>query len=121
MQERTIPVVEEQAEVAKRRRATGLVRVRTTVHESLQPIETELESETVDIRRVPQDRFVDAPVPDRREGDTLIMSVVEEVAVVETRLKVVEEIHITRRRDRTTVNDEVPVRRQEVEIKRENP
>lgn len=118
MEERTIPVVDEQAEPRTARHPTGVVRVRTQVRERLQPVEAVLDTETVEVLRVPQDRFVEAPVPDRVEGDTLVVTVVEEVAVVETRLRVVEEVRITRRHQRAEMRDEVPLRRQEVVVDR---
>lgn len=118
MPDRTIPLVQEQAEIGKRVR-TGTVRVRKVVHQAMQPVEAELLAETVDVRRVPVDRLVDGPVPDRQEGDTLVISVLEEVLVVETRLRVVEEIHLTRRRVKQAVRDELAVRREDVEIERE--
>lgn len=114
-----IPIVEEQAEITKRRRTTGTVRVEKVVHGDLVPVEAELVSETVDVRRVPADRFVDGPVADRHEGDTVIVSVIEEVLVVEKRLKVVEEIHLTRRRTSETVAEQVEVRREEARITRQ--
>lgn len=118
MPDRTIPRVEEQAEIGKRVRTTGKVTVETVVRHETQPVEAELASETVEVRRVPIGRFVDGPVADRHEGDTLVVSVLEEVVVVEKRLRVVEEIHLTRRRTTRQIHDEVPVRREEVRIDR---
>lgn len=118
MPDRTIPLVEEKAEMGKRVRTTGTVTVETVVRHETQPVEAELDSETVEVRRVPVGRFVDGPVPDRNEGDTLVVSVLEEVLVVEKRLRVVEEIHLTRRRTSRHVQDSVPVRREEARIER---
>jgi stress response protein YsnF len=116
MPDRTIPVVEEQAEIGTRRRQTGTVRVEKTVRTKDIPVAADLMTETIDIRRVPMDRIVDGPVPDRRDGDTLIVSVLAEVVVVEKRLKVVEEIHLTRHRTTTKLRDTVPVRADEVRV-----
>ena len=121
MPDRPIPVVEERAEIGKRVRTTGTVTVETVVRHDTQPVEAALDSETVEVVRVPVDRFVDGPVPDRHEGDTLVVSVLEEVLVVEKRLRVVEEIHLTRRRASRTVRDEVPVRREEARVERRTP
>lgn len=121
MPDRTIPLVEEEAEFSKRTRTTGIVRVSKVVREIAQPVEATLESQTVEVRRVPVDRFVDGPVPDRQDGDTLIVSVLEEVLVVEKRLRVVEELHLTRRRTAEVVRDEIPLRREEARVEREQP
>lgn len=67
--------------------------------------------ENCDIRRVPMKRLLDKPAEPRQEGDTLILSLMEEVLVLEKRLLLREELHITRRREQ---NPHVsPVRREE--------
>ena len=48
------------------------------------------------IEHVPVDKYVDhPPSPIRYEGDTMIISVVQEEAVVVKKLKLVEEVRIT--------------------------
>ena len=80
----TVPLVEERAVVRKRKRLTGGVRVRTVVHEDEQVIDETLRAEQVEVKRVPlDDRWVAAPVPVRHEGDTTIVTLHEEVIVVE--------------------------------------
>ena len=59
-------------------------------------IEDSVERSDLKVERVPVDRLVtEAPQP-RQDGNTLIVSVVEERLVVEKRLFVVEEVRITR-------------------------
>lgn len=115
----TVPVVEERAVVRKQRRVTGAVQVRTEVSEEVQRLRLPLETEAVEVQRVPIDRWVEAPVPDRQEGDTLVISVHEQVVV--TRLKVVEEIRLTRRRRAEEVTREVRLRREEAMVERLDP
>jgi hypothetical protein len=50
-----------------------------------------------DIETVEVNRIVDDPVPERREGETLILPVHEEVWVVEKKLRLSQEIRITKR------------------------
>jgi stress response protein YsnF len=58
-------------------------------------------------------RLLDKPAEPRQEGDTLIVPLMEEVLVLEKRLLLREELHITRRREQ---NPHVsPVRREEFE------
>jgi hypothetical protein len=45
---------------------------------------------------VPINRVVDAPVPVAHVGNTMIISLLEEVLVVEKRLMLKEELHITK-------------------------
>ena len=114
----TIPVVEERAVVLKRRKVTGAVRVRTVVHEDEEVIDEPLRTEEVEVERVPVDRWVEAPVPVRQEGDTTIVSLHEEVVVVEKRLRVAEEVRITKRRTAHRASERVTVRREEAFVER---
>ena len=94
-----VPVVHEQFRVDKHTVDTGRgVRIHKSVSEQRHTIEEELLRDAVAVRRVAVDRIVppsQAPVT-RQEGDTLIVPVLEEVLVVEKRLRIREEIHITR-------------------------
>jgi stress response protein YsnF len=119
----SLPVVEEQVVVAKRRRVTGAVRVATRTREEERLVDEPYDVEEVEVQRVPVegDRWVDAPVPDRQEGDTTIVSIHEEVVVVETRLRVVEEVRLTRRRATRRHTERVTVRREEALVERLDP
>ena len=115
----TIPLVEERAVVRKRKRLTGGVRVRTIVHEGEQVIDETLRAEQVEVKRVPlDDRWVEAPVPVRQEGDTTIVTLHEEVVVVETRLRATEEVHLIRRQATSSTREHVTLRREEAVIER---
>src|SRR4051812_4921960 len=105
----TVPVVEERAVVRKRKRVTGAVRVRTLVHRREEVVDAPLAVERVEVERVPLDRWLDAPVPVRREGDTTVVTFHEEVVVVEKRLRATEEVRITRRTSTGTVKLMGPV------------
>lgn len=115
----TLLTVEEQVGVRKRRQVTGTVRASTFSHEREQAVEADLSMETLEVERVPIGRFVDGPIPDRQDGDTTVISVIEEVATVEVRLKLVEEVRITRRTTVGRMADTVTLRRQEVVIDRD--
>jgi uncharacterized protein (TIGR02271 family) len=113
-----IPVVEEIVTVDKRQTVTGVVRARTETHEDVAVIDEPMLSEQVEVERVPIDRFVDAPVPVRQEGDTTIIPVFEEVVVVEKRLKLVEEVRLTKRQTIRHQPQTVTLRRQEAVVER---
>lgn len=93
-----IPVIHEEVSVHKRIVDTGRgVRIHKTVVERPFAIDERLLRDAVEVTRVPIDRIV---MPDqapgiRYEGDTLVMPVVEEVLVVERRLRIKEELHVT--------------------------
>ena len=57
----------------------------------------------------------------RYEGDTLIIPVLREVAVVETRLLLVEELRITKQQLTTQHTETVPLRREEIVAERLPP
>lgn len=115
----TLLAVEERVSVRKHSQVTGTVHARTLSHQHEQPVEVDLSVETLEVERVPIGRFVEGPIPDRQDGDTIVISVIEEVATLEVRLKLVEEVRITRRTTSRTMTDHVTVRRQEVVIEQD--
>ena len=119
--ETVIPVVEERIVVSKREVQTGQVRVALTTE-----IETAIARETlrgrrVEVKQVPMNRMLaeGEPLPQsREEGDTLIVPVVEEVAVVVKRLVLREEVRLRFVHTEEPFAQEVPVRRQRAMIER---
>jgi uncharacterized protein (TIGR02271 family) len=101
-----IPLHEESLEAATR--PVELGRVRVTKRVLTEPWETTVEVGRDDVRveRMAVDRPVETAPEPWYEGETLVVPVVEEVVVTETRLVVREEVRITRRR----VIDQLPVR-----------
>lgn len=116
-----IPVVEEQAVVHKRKKLTEGVRVRTVVHETQEVVDEPIATEDIEVERTPLTRWVDAPVPVRHEGDTTVVTLVEEVVVVEKRLRATEEIRITKRRSVRHEPQQVTLRREEAVVERLQP
>lgn len=119
--ETDIPVVEEHVRVGAREVEHGRVAVQKRVHEELHQIDAPAFHDEVEIEHVAVDRFVDSPPETRREGDTLIIPCLEEVVVVETRLRLREEVRIRRVRRETREQRVVTVRREEVEVERQPP
>ena len=78
-----------------------------------------VQAEAIEVERVPVDRWIDGPVAVRREGDTTVYPVVEEVLVVEKRLRLVEEVRIIRRRATRHVRERVALRREEIVVERD--
>lgn len=116
-----IPVIEEQLAVGTRVVDTGRgVRIHKTVSEQAVTIDERLAREQVEVRHVPVDRIValsEAPAT-RYEGDTLVVPVLEEVLVVERRLRIKEELHITRVRHEEHYRDTVPLKAEQVVVER---
>jgi uncharacterized protein (TIGR02271 family) len=113
-----VPVVAEQLDVQKRRVETGGVRVKKIVREREEIIDEPLIREEVHVKRVPINRVVEGPVPVRHVGNTMIISLLEEVLVVEKRLMLKEELHITKDEVETYKPQRVVLRSEEATIER---
>jgi len=120
-EELVVPVIAEDLNIDKRQVQAGGVRVHKLVHEHDEIVSMPLTRDHVEVKRVVIGRDVDAPLQVRREGDTLIVPIVEEVLVVEKRLRLKEELHVTR----TTVTEQheqtVTLQREEAVIERVDP
>lgn len=118
-----IPVLREVLEAGVRQVDRGGVRVHKSVGTHEQAVEASLRSEQVEVTRVPVGRIValaEAPAA-RQEGDTLIVPVLEEVLVVEKRLRIKEELHITRTARVQPWRDTVILRSEQVTVERLAP
>ena len=113
-----VPVLVEELEVQKRLVETGKVRITKVVHERETLVDEPLFHDKVAITRVPMQRVVDGPVPVREENGTTIISLVEEVLVVEKRWMLREEIHIRTERLATHQPQRITLRSEEVQIAR---
>jgi uncharacterized protein (TIGR02271 family) len=113
-----VPVLVEELEVQKRLVETGKVRITKVVHERETLVDEPLFHDNVAITRVPMQRVVDGPVPVREENGTTIISIVEEVLVVEKRLMLREEIHIRKQRIETHQPQRITLRSEEVRVER---
>lgn len=113
-----VPVVAEQLSVEKRRVESGSVRIRKVVHEREEVVDEPLMREEVQVKRVPINRVVDAPIPVRHIGNTMIVSLLEEVLVVEKRLMLKEELHITKSETETFKPQRIMLRSEEATIER---
>lgn len=116
--ELVIPVTEEAVTIQTHKRQSGVVEIRKTVHERAEVVDQPLHSEEVEVERVAINRFVEAPIPVRQEGDTTIISLLEEVLVVEKRLLLREEVHVKKLSKEVHEPQEVLLREERVEIVR---
>jgi uncharacterized protein (TIGR02271 family) len=114
-----IELVEERLEVEKRAVERGRVVVRKHVDTREEIAEAVLHQDELSVERVPLGVPVDAAPPVREEGDVLIVPVLEEQLVIQTRLILKEELRITRRRRSETFREPVRLRAERVEVVRE--
>ena len=105
-----MPVLEETLSVGKREVETGRVRFSTTVTERVETVDEPLFKTVVEVKRVGVARFVDAPPAVRYEQDVMIVPILEEVLVVEKRLRVKEEVYISQKREEYRSPQQVTLR-----------
>lgn len=114
----TIPVIEEEIVVGKEYVETGKVKISKKISEHQQTIDIPLMQERVSVERVAVNKFVDTPPEIRHEGDLMIIPVLEEQIVVQKRLVLVEELHVTKQLVETHHSEEVTTRKEDVNIER---
>jgi stress response protein YsnF len=116
-----VPVSREEAWVEKRIVDSGRgVRIHKTVAEHPCQIDERLLRDEVEVSHVPVDRIVplDQAPATRYEGDTLVVPVLEEVLVVERRLRIKEELRITRTRREEHHAETVLLKSEQVSVER---
>ncbi len=116
--ETRIPLVEEEARVEVEERLAATVRVSTRTELSEDWVKADLKRSDVQVKTVPVGREIERPPEIRVEGETTIIPVLEEIIVVEKRLWLKEELHVTRREVVETVEEPVVLRRQHVTVER---
>lgn len=118
--DQVIQLAEERLVVDKRQVTRGRVVVRKQVRTYEAVVDEPLEQEQVDVTRVPVGALVEAAEGPRTEGDTTIIPLYEEVLVVEKRLLLTEELHVTKRRSERRDPQQVTLRREEVNVERQD-
>ena len=119
-----IPLAEETVTVAKREVETGRVQVALTTEMQTVIARETLRGRRVEVERVPVGRTLaegEAPPRSREEGDTLVVPVFEEVAVVVKRLVLREEVRLHFVPTETPFEETVEVRRQRAAVERAPP
>ena len=113
-----IPLHAEEVSIGKRQVATGRVKVSTVTQARDALVEQLLQSERVEVERVPVGKVINAAPEVRTEDDTIIIPIVEETMVVQRQLVLKEEVRIRRIRETQNYQEHVLLRRQEVVITR---
>jgi len=117
--ETVIPLVEETAVVSKRELETGRARVSLTTDVEQVVIRETLRGRRVEIERVAIDRTLadgEAPPKTREDGDTLVIPVLEETAIVVKRLVLREEVRLHFIETEAPFQEEVAIRRQRATV-----
>jgi len=115
-----LPVIEETIAIGKRTVESGRVRVHKRVVEHEELVSDTLNSEQVEVERVPINQIVDRAAGARQDGDTVVIPVYEEMVVVEKRLVLKEEVRLHIRRTTNEWSERVTLRREEIDIERDD-
>ena len=116
-----IPLAEEELRVDKREVVTGRTRIRTVTDTTDHLISQELEGERIEVERIAIDTLLPegADLPRLRvEGNVTILPVLEEVVVVEKRLRLREEVRITRHATLEVTQTPITTRKQRAVVER---
>ena len=101
---------------------TGRVNIYKDVHEEDVTVDVPTVHEEVNVERVPVNEYVESAPPSvRYEGDVMIIPVLHEELVLVKRLKLVEELHVTKRKIETHEAQHVTLRKEEVNVDRVEP
>lgn len=119
LEQPAIPIIEERLKIDRKVVETAKVRVSKTVHEDVEKYNIPYTEENITVERIPRNEFVDTPPPAvRYEGDVMIIPVLKEVAVVEKRIMLVEELRVTKHKIQKSETHEVSLRKERVEVNR---
>jgi stress response protein YsnF len=116
--ELVVPVVREELAIGKEAHTERVVIEKQPRTREL-AVDVSETREAVEVDRVPVGRYVDQAPGIRVEGDTTIIPVLEEVAVVEKRLLLKEEVRVTKRRSVEDRQEGVSLREEHVTVRRE--
>ena len=111
-------IMEERAAVNREVVEQAKVRIVKTVHQDEELVDLSSRQEEVEVHKVVINKYVDAAPEVRYEGDTMVVPVMKEVVVVEKRLLLAEEIHITKRTVQSNKEETFPLLREEVHVER---
>lgn len=115
-----IEVLKEELIISKEKIITGTVTAHKTVDTEIEHHKIPLMREEINIEHVYINKKIDSIPETRVEGDVTIIPVVREVAIVTKILMLMEEVHLTKKTSTPLEDIEVPIRKESVEIKRQD-
>jgi uncharacterized protein (TIGR02271 family) len=118
IEEKRVPVVEEQVRIEKQQVPVGGVRVRQYVSETPVHEQTVVREEHVDVQRRPADRPADPAMLDAFTEGVIEIPEMTEVPVIAKEPRVVEEVVISKEATQQPATVEDSVRRTNVEVER---
>ena len=118
-EEITIPVINEELHIDKEVIESGKIRIIKKVNEEKSTVEVPIKHTEVNVERKPINEYVNEHHQAiRYEGDTMIVSVLKEVVVVQKKILLVEELHINKTQKQEIHTEEVTLKSENVLIER---
>lgn len=118
IQQTSIPVIAEELNIEKRIVETAQWEINTAINEHVVHVDEPLHHDETEVVRVPVNAYVDDFIGIRQEGDTTIVPVLEERAVIIKKWFLKEEIHLKKRSVETRLVDDVCLRVTDTQIHR---
>ncbi len=112
----TVPVIEEQIKVSKKIVETGRVQLSKQITEEEEIASIPLIHEEISVEHIPINQMVEVAPSIRYEGDTMIIPILREVAVVEKRIVLVEELRVTKKQIHTESTEKVTLRKETITV-----
>ncbi len=112
----TVPVIEEQIKVSKKIVETGRVQLSKQITEEEEIASIPLIHEEISVEHIPINQMVEVAPSIRYEGDTMIIPILREVAVVEKRIVLVEELRVTKKQIQTESAEKVTLRKETITV-----
>src|SRR6478736_7400113 len=114
----SLNILQEEANIDKKIVESGKVYIHKKVQETDEEISVPVSHESVTIKKVTVNKYVDVAPLVRNEGNTTIIPVIKEVLVIEKKLLLVEEVHVIKEVIETTEEHTIPLRKEEIEVER---
>ncbi len=116
-----IPVLEEEIHISKEVIESGKVRIIKTINEEKSTLEVPIKHTEVHVERKAKNEYVDINHQSiRYEGDTMIVSVLKEVVVVQKKTLLVEELHITKLQKQEIHKEDLILKSEHISIERQD-
>ncbi len=109
-------VIEERAKVDKKVIEKGKVRITKKVETEEEKVKVVVKNEEINIERIAINEYADETPEIRQSGDTMIIPVIKEVAVVQKKIFVIEEIRVTKKTHHTEEERTVQLQKEKVNI-----
>ena len=112
----SIPLLEQRVTIDVRPAPEKTLRARRRVVSESRVVEVPVWTERIEVEHVPVGEIVAEAPSTRYEGDVLVIPCVEEIPVVEIRLRVREELRVRVVRERSIHRETVTLRRHDIDI-----